>query len=224
MFSRYRTQCFFLNEQNRGESDKIFSVYTELFGKISVFAKSIRKKESKLLFNSSCFSLNTIEFIEGKKYRTLTDVQVVKKYDSAKNLFSRTLVNQCFNDISCLIKDEEKDENIWHLIIEFLNQLEKSQELSVYFHFIWKLFFWLGYSPKMDSCVLCSNKKDLDFFSLTEGGLVGRCCSNNGILISSEAKELIQLFSQKNFNQVEISNEQEIKQLSQKYLEYLCSK
>jgi DNA repair protein RecO (recombination protein O) len=216
MFNRYRTQAFFLKEKERGENDKIFTAYTEDFGLITLFAKGVRKKEAKLRFGTSFFSLKEIEFIEGRQYRTLTDIQIVEKYDSArKNLEKNALIVRALQEIDSLIKQEEKDEKIWKLLKSFFREINQAEKcfLSFYFHFIWKSFSFLGYSPKLDFC-----SQD---FSSTEGGLIKQDFSNQGIKVSKKIIDMLRVFSEESFNfkEIEINDQEkkELKELTEKY-------
>ena len=48
MFRHYRTQGFILKKADRGEADRIFTIYTKDFGKLEILAKAERKIKSKL--------------------------------------------------------------------------------------------------------------------------------------------------------------------------------
>jgi DNA repair protein RecO (recombination protein O) len=227
MFNRYRSQGFFLASKERGESDKIFTVYTKDFGKISLFAKGIRKAESKLRFGTNSFALDEIEFIEGRNYRTLTDIRIVNNYQSiSKNLSARSLVEKAFSDIGLLTKEEQKDEKIWQSLISFLERVNKEADLSVYFHLIWKVFSFLGYQPELENCVLCSQKVQEEFwFSGTQGGVIGRCCldkTDDYQKITLKEKNLLKAFLERDLNSLKvdlgINAKKRIQMITEEYL------
>jgi len=43
MFTYYRAQGFILKKEDRGEADRIFTIYTKDFGKLELLAKAVRK-------------------------------------------------------------------------------------------------------------------------------------------------------------------------------------
>ena len=83
MFIHYRTQGFILKKIDRGEVDRIFTIYTKDFGKLELLAKAERKIQSKLRGGLELFYLSEIEFIQGKAHKTLTDAILI---DNFKNL------------------------------------------------------------------------------------------------------------------------------------------
>ncbi len=233
MFSRHRTKGVFLKSQDRGESDRFFTVYTSDFGKVNLFAKSIRKRESKLRFGTSFSFLNEIEFIEGKNYKTLTDIRIIDDYKlTRKNLSACTLAHKACEDVDLLTREEEKDRNVWLLLNTFLKRINCKEEMSIsiYLCFIWKLFSFLGYKPELEQCVICSQKikGNLFYFSAVEGGLVGPCClekANSPIAVTMKIIDLMKLFSKREFifSEPEKGNhlENEIWVLSEDYLQNL---
>ncbi len=63
MFTHYRTQGIILKKEDRGEADRLFTIYTKDFGKLELLAKGERKIKSKLrggleLFYFQIFSLS----------------------------------------------------------------------------------------------------------------------------------------------------------------------
>ncbi len=235
MFNRYRTQAVLLAAQNSGESNKIFTIYTQQFGKINIFAKSIRKKESKLRFGINFFLISEIELIKGRKYRTLTDVKIIENFGSIKkDLLASSLAFKALNDVNLLTKEEVVDEKIWLLLIVFLREINKKEKdsLFTYFHFIWKLFSFLGYKPRFNNCVFCSRKVSLNlFFSSSGGGIVGDCCSKKASDlkdISEKEVKLLNFFSKSNleFKDLKINSntQNKLKEIVNDYFRYLSLK
>ncbi len=237
MFNRYGTKGVFLSFQDSGEANRFFNVYTADYGKIKLFARSIRKKESKLRFGTGFFFLNEIEFIEGKNYRTLTDVKIIDDYWLIrKSLMPSALAYKACQDIDLLVKDKEQDTNIWLLFTGFLKEINKKESevgLSAYFHFVWKLFSFLGYHPEIEKCVFCRKiiKTPPFYFSASEGGAVGSCCFQK----NEDAKEitetsigLLKVFSRKEliFPNQEINNKtkKELQEIGDNYLKHLSSR
>ena len=84
MFFKYRTQGFILKKEDRGETDQLFTIFTRDFGKLEVLGKAIRKISSKLRSGMEIFYLSEIEFIQGKTYKTLTDIFLIKKFQNLR--------------------------------------------------------------------------------------------------------------------------------------------
>ncbi len=237
MFNRYRTQGILLVSQDRGESNKFFTAYTEDFGKIRLFAKSIRKKESKLRSVASLFSLNQIEFIEGKNYRTLTDAKIISDFkEIKKNLTKTAFAHKACEVLNALTKGEQKDEKVWFLLKEFfedLNQEKLATEFLIYHRFAWKLFFFLGYKPELHNCVFCFEKikKEPIYFSFENGGIVGSCCAEKEediFLITTDNIKVLRILLDKDKKmalklRIDPQTKKNLETFTEKYLGYLSS-
>ncbi len=226
-----------MTSEDVGESDRFFTAYTNDFGKIRIFAKSIRKENSKLRFGTGLFSLAEIEFIQGRNHKTLTDVNVVNSYNSIKkSLAASSLAQKACEDINVLIRDGEKDENVWLLLATFLEKIDSFSsnriDFSNYCHFLWKLFSFSGYKPELEKCVFCQKPLNPEFsgFSLSEGGVVGACCRGkveSFIAVSEEIIEALKFFSRKetNFPQSKIKflTQKKIQLIGDDYLRHLST-
>ncbi len=238
MFNRYKTESVFLTLKDRGESNKFLTAYTKDFGKIKIFAKAIRKKESKLRFGVAVFILNEIEFIEGRSYRTLTDVKILDNFKEIKKDLIKTIyAHKACEELDMLTREEEKDEEIWTLFKSFLKDLDQKEvsgKSLVYYYFIWNLFSLLGYSPELYNCVFCSKKvkKGPVYFSFKEGGITGSCCfkKEEDIFLIGEdeikaLRILIEGKEKRNFKGIKISlqTKKNLENLTEKYLNSLSA-
>ncbi len=181
MFSRYRTKGIVIGRDNQGESDRILTLYTEDFGKLKLFGKSIRKESSKLRSGAEPFSLIEAEFIEGRARKTLTDVKILNSYVSInKDIEKIALGNRIAGDLNYLIKGEEKDSEVWNLTEKSFGRINDSGKgLDSYHYFFWNLIFMLGYGPELYRCSQCRGKVDPKNLLLSpeDGGLVCKSCS-----------------------------------------------
>ena len=84
MFERYRTQGIIIKKDDWKESDQFFTVFTKDFGKILVIGRGIRKVSSKLRSGMETFYFSEIEFIQGKKCKTLVDAVLIDNFRNIK--------------------------------------------------------------------------------------------------------------------------------------------
>ncbi len=184
MFIHYRTKAFFLNEQNRGEANRLFTIFTNDFGKLRIFGKAIRKIRSKLRAGTEIFSLSEIEFIQGKSHKTLTDTVLIDRFENIKeNPEKLKVAFQVAETMNSFLEEEERDDEIWRLLEETIQRLNncslKTKNYSlIYYYFFWNLVSILGYKPELYHCSVCQ-KKLLPYnlcFSSKEGGIVCESC------------------------------------------------
>ena len=110
MFIHYRSQGFILKKENLSESDQLFTIYTEDFGKLEILGKAIRKIKSKLRSGADIFYLSDIEFIQGKTHKTLTDAIVIEKFENLRKHLKRLQIAYKIAEVfDELVKGQEKD-------------------------------------------------------------------------------------------------------------------
>lgn len=158
------------------EADRLFTIYTKDFGKLEILGKAIRKIKSKLRGGADLFYLSEIEFIQGKTHKTLTDAILVESFQNVRRDLKRLEVAyQITETLDNLVSKEEKDDQIWQLLIEVFEKLNSSKKMPVvrplfshstqeiiYYYFFWNLVSILGYLPELQKDSLCGKKIDTD--------------------------------------------------------------
>src|SRR3989344_2721101 len=164
MVVHYRTIGFVFKREDRIESDRIFTVFTYDFGRIEIFAKAIRKIASKLKGGIEIFSLSEIEFIQGKNRKTLTDANLIEKFNNIIEVPEKIeIFNKISDMLDSFIKGQEPDEKIWSLIMDFSEKLNNTDltvnnQQLLYYYFVWNFISILGYSPELSRCAICNQK------------------------------------------------------------------
>lgn len=185
MFIHHRSPALIIKKENRGESDQLFTVYSKNFGKLKIFAKSIRKISSKLRADAEIFYLSDIEFIQAKNRKTLTDAIVIKKFKNIiKDLNRFKVACQVSEIIDSLASGQEKDAKIWKLLVAVfkkINDLRFPQEnlFLIYHYFLWRFLFILGYNLELRHCFFCNKKiiSETVYFSPAAGGIICHSCA-----------------------------------------------
>jgi DNA repair protein RecO (recombination protein O) len=181
----YRTIGFVFKKEDRFEADRAFAVFTYDFGRLEIVARAIRKITSKLKAGIEIFSLSEIEFIQGKTHKTLTDAITIENFNNVTQDLNRLEISYRISEVlDNFIKGQEKDEDIWNLIIETFEKINSCSLLSVhcslfYYYFLWNFLSVLGYQPELFKCALCQNKLNPYelYFSHKEGGIICKTCS-----------------------------------------------
>ncbi len=184
MFTHYRTRGFILNKRQLGESDELLIIYTEEFGQLAVLARSIRKIASKLKSSAEILYLSEIAFIQGKSSKTLTDAVLLDRFRNLrKSLLKTRLAFKIARLAEYLIREQEKNREVWQLLCHSFSKLNSSLSPSacylVYYYFFWNLFSLTGYGPEIYTCLICREKvrPEKIYFSAEKGGLICQNCS-----------------------------------------------
>lgn len=237
MFIHYRSQGFVLGEEERGETDKIFTVFTKDFGKLKISGKAIRKIKSKLRAGIQPFYLSEIEFIQGKNQKILTDAIPLDKFlNIKKNLNKLRIISKITEVFDNLVRGEEPDKKLWNLLLEVFKGLDVSPSSRslyslIYYYFIWNLFSILGYKPTFNQCVICQKKliPGVLYFDTKQGGSVCSGCfkkSKKGEKIEIETIKILKVLLEKKWEiffklKIETKHHKNLKKISEDYLSYL---
>lgn len=220
MFERFRTEGIIIAKRDSGEFDRIFTAYTRDFGKVSFLGKAIRKSTSKLKSGIDFFSLLDLEFIQGKGQKMLVDSCFQKSYQGIKKSIEKiSIFDEITRKLNNLVKQEEKDLEVWNLLKEIIYELNVSNSDNVpffYFYFIWNVLAKLGYQPSTNNCLVCGKKiEGKSFFNVQKGGLVCNSCPNQeNIILSNRFIQILKvilaedwkLFSSIKFNEKDKEN------------------
>jgi DNA repair protein RecO (recombination protein O) len=208
MFRHYRTNVFILKKTDRGEADRIFTIYTKDFGKLEILGKAIRKISSKLRAGAEPFYLSEIEFIQGKTHKTLTDAISIDNFPVLRKDLERVPIAYRISEVlDNLIKGQEPDEKIWKLLygtlqkFNTLNLAPKTYNL-IYYYFLWNLLSISGYRPEIYNCSLCQKKllPEKLYFDPKEGGVICQNCfreTKSGEDIEPEVIKILRVILEK---------------------------
>jgi DNA repair protein RecO (recombination protein O) len=184
MAVHYRTNSIIFKKEDRSEADRAFAVFTYDFGRLDVYAKAIRKINSKLRAGIDIFYLSEIEFIRGKNNKTLTDAEPIEKNNNILYDFEKLkIAYQITNVMDKFIKGQQKDKEIWNLLTDTFKKLNVRQSAAnnqqlLYYYFLWNFFSILGYRPEILKCAVCHGKLNPYniYFSDKEGGIICKKC------------------------------------------------
>lgn len=212
MTTKYKTRAFIFKKEDRNESDRVFSVFTDEFGRLDIFAKAIRKTASKLRSGIDIFSLSEIEFIQGKNKKTLTDAIKVKKFENiARDLQKLKIAYKIADILDSFIKGEEKDKETFALLAEVFDKLEdgakkiKNHGLA-YQYFLWNFISLQGYHLQTQNCAGCKEKLNPYniYFSCEDGGIICGNCVTPGVTrrINSDIVKILRLIFKKDWDMI----------------------
>ena len=171
------TQGVVIRETKVGDSDKILTVLTEDFGKISISARGVRKSGSKfggarflcysrfVLFKSpKGYSVNECELINGF-------------YNVSLNIESLSLASYCAELALISSTEKVKDPELLSLVLNTLYAIDKNLIPLKLIKAVYELRIAsnLGYYPDFSSCVHCGETSSL--FLTDDGNCV---CSECG--------------------------------------------
>jgi DNA repair protein RecO (recombination protein O) len=119
------TQAIILSRTDYGEADRIITVLTPGFGKLTLLARGVRRIKSKLAGGIELFSVSEITFIKGRgEVGTLISTRLLKYYGRIVTDLDRTMLG--YDLIKQLHKatEDEPEEEYFDLIHEAFEALD----------------------------------------------------------------------------------------------------
>jgi DNA repair protein RecO (recombination protein O) len=148
------TTAIILGRTDYGEADRILSLLTPEFGKLSLLAKGVRRVKSKLAGGIELFSVSEITFIKGRgEVGTLVSTRLVKHYEHIVSDLNRTMLGYDLIKRLNRVTEDETEEEYFDLLrdsFEALNDKTISTDI-VRFWFGAQLLRLSGHQPNLQT-------------------------------------------------------------------------
>jgi len=169
-----KTKGVVINEHNSGDFDKVLTILTPDLGKITCFAKNVRRPKSTFLAGTSLFAFSDIMLYKGAGSYKLNACETIEIFYNLRidldKLNIATYITQIVNDITY---ENAQSYRILQLYLNTLYMISETDKdpnfiLSV---FKMKLLCSLGFKPRIEECIHCKTKENLEYFSIRDNGM-----------------------------------------------------
>lgn len=129
----YITQAITLKYHTFREHDRMYTVYSRDFGKLTLLARGSNKIKSKLAGHLEPCMLSTIMFAEGKRVDILAQAQTLESFVSFRRDADRlrtALIS--IESIERLTFEREADQDVFDLLVTFLKTIETRENFSAH--------------------------------------------------------------------------------------------
>lgn len=168
-----------LSESNMGDFDKMLTILTPNFGKISCVAKGVRRPRSALLAGSQIFCFGEYLMYKGTNTYHINSVEPIEVFYNIRTDLDKLNVAVHINKIVQDVTGENQNcFNIMQLLLNTLyviSETDKNLDLVLSI-FKLRLLSILGFRPNVNECVNCKGKEDLIYFSLRDNGVKCKNC------------------------------------------------
>lgn len=167
-------------ESNMGDYDKMLTVLTPNYGKISCIAKGARKQHSALLAGTQLFCFGEYLMYKGTNTYHINSCETIEIFYNIRTDLDKLKyaihINKIIQDIT------EENENCYKILQLYLNTLYVISETNNNLEFITSVFKMrllslIGFTPRILECTNCKQKEDLNYFSIKDNGFKCLECS-----------------------------------------------
>lgn len=171
---------------NYSEADKVLVVFGKNFGKYSIFAKGIRKIESKNRGNMQTLWTSNISFYEGKGMPVLTESELVNSIDYDSNSLDIKNAERILFLLNHLLEEYDPYPDVYDLLQSVLN---KQLSLESVNKFRIKFLKEAGFLQDWSVCHKCGNK-DVKYIDFNNFALICENCYSNKDKLEKIGKDL----------------------------------
>ena len=139
------TEAIILKRKNFGEADRMLTVLTDRYGKISVVAKGVRRITSRRAGNVEVLNRVKLHLFKSKSY-TLTEAESIETFSILKeNLVLSTTAFHVLELVDRLTGEEQRNISVYNLTLGIFHILEKNPRQIFLRAFEVKLLNLLGF-------------------------------------------------------------------------------
>lgn len=240
----YKYTGIVLNKRDIGETDRLYNIYTLEQGKTTTIARGVRKSKSKLAGKLENFYLIDFTVMKNRGMGNIASSIVENNFPYLHNNFD--ILEKVFESVRLfnrLLRDEERDPEIFNLLLEYLetmDKLAKNKKIDKILEkaslieqgFLFKFLDLLGYKVETSKCIESGENlsRSRNFFNYSQGGMV---CDRyargmeNTMAISNNSIKIIRIFFQNNLSslsKLDVSKKEtnEIKRMSKSFVAWVC--
>ncbi|MFO7524168.1 MAG: DNA repair protein RecO [Ignavibacteriaceae bacterium] len=200
-----KTEAVVLSKINFRDTSLILSVYTEMYGKMTVIIKGGRNPRSR--FGMTADPLNHVQMVIYKKdnrdIQLLSSADIISHYPRIKEDLDKTQYALAIMElIKKLTSENESNKKLFKGLVKILSQLESNREHPGISYERFFMFFLseLGYELQIYNCGFCKKEigKQSGGFSFETGIVCSECHESHPGLYFLSAELLNHLFCLKN--------------------------
>lgn len=168
-----------LSENNMGDFDKMLTILTPNYGKISCVAKGARRPKSALLAGTQMFCFGEYLVYKGSQTYHINSVEPIEVFYNLRidldKLKYAVHINKIVQDVT------HENQNCYKILQLLLNTLytisETDKNLDMVLGvFKLRLLCILGFTPQIMECTNCKEKESLIYFSMKDNGVKCKIC------------------------------------------------
>lgn len=172
----YRTEAIVLRRRDFSEADRLLTLYSREYGKITAIAKGARKPQSRKTGHVELFMRTKFLVAKARDIDIATQAEMIEAYPGLRgDLVRTTYASYAIELLDRFTPEEEPHRDVYDLIANGLHWFAMSDNLLLVARFYeLRLLSYLGYQPQLFNCVISDDEiQDEDqYFSAELGGII----------------------------------------------------
>ena len=123
----YKLQAIVLKRTNFGEADRLVTVFTPDYGKLTLLAKGIRRLTSRKKGHLELFTQVKLQVAVGKNLDLITEAETINSFSKLRQNLNRVRIAYLFSElVNELTAENQEHREVYDLLLANLNQLDQS--------------------------------------------------------------------------------------------------
>ena len=202
-------------------ADRIYTLLTEKYGKMSAIAKSVKKPKSKIAGHLQLLRLVKISLHQSKSkgLNLVTEVEIEKFINDEKLLEHFNLIHYISEITNKTTYENQKSDDYFDFLESYLEFFKKTTFSNLYYYIVFtsQILQIHGFGFGFDRCAACGAKsinQNHYLDSLMHGIVCENCRTSNLKVITSNEIKFIKICQSMNYKLIESINEPENKFLN----------
>lgn len=167
-----------IKEVRLKENDKIVTIFSKKYGKVTLYARGAQKIKSPLFAGTQVLSYCNFEINGKSDIKYINKLEIIKSYHKIRNDINTLYYSLYFIEFinKTIVENDMFDELFDLTLITFYNLEKRIEEVRlIRIIFELKAMCILGYTPNVKGCSVCGNE-DIMYFNIKNGnGVCDRC-------------------------------------------------
>lgn len=172
----FRSEAIVLRRIDFGEADRLLTLYSREFGKLTAVAKGARKPQSRKTGHVELFMRSQFLFAKGRDIDVITQAEMVAGYPELReDLVRATYASYAVELLDRFTVEHDHNNSIYELLAAGLGWLATTDDLLlVARYYELRLLGLAGFRPQLFQCVVSGEPiiEEDQFFSAELGGLL----------------------------------------------------
>jgi DNA repair protein RecO (recombination protein O) len=178
----YKAQAIVLRRISFGETDRILTLFTREYGKLSAIAKGARRSTSRLAAATEPFTASRMLLAVGQNLDVLTQGEVRVPFHEIRADLTRISYASYFTElVNASIEERQPNPELFDHLLSALHILSRSEQPDLVARmFELQALRILGYQPELHQCVRCRTAlrgAGIGFSPSRGGALCARCAA-----------------------------------------------
>lgn len=185
----FKVNCLIIQEREIGDNDKLLTVLSERYGKLSVIGKGVKSIKNRHMH--CCHLLSYVSFNLRRKgnYYYITESDLIENfYDIRNDILKLSLSSYICDIINHVVQEGVEENTILRLALNTLYAILKDKQSleTIRASFQIKILAEAGFYPDLSFCSICKDENVLvGHLDLIDGVIVCNNCKNKHLLIES---------------------------------------